>query len=101
MTTDLRLSKRAQKDWRRLSQSDQARLLKAFGDLRAAVPRRALDDKPLAGAEPWRRLRVGDHRVIFRPLTTSEQRALDVQQGFLVERVIDRRDLEKAIKNLR
>jgi mRNA-degrading endonuclease RelE of RelBE toxin-antitoxin system len=50
----------------------------------------ALDIKPLRGRALWLRLRVGDWRVLYRP----------VDRGFWVERVIHRRDLERAVESL-
>jgi hypothetical protein len=49
-----------------------------------------LDIKALAGRAPWLRLRRGEYRVPYRPLTASELRALAAseQAGFLVERVV-------------
>jgi len=48
------------------------------------------------------RLRVGDYRVIFRALSPVELRSLGARErtGVLVERLIHRRDLERAMKAL-
>jgi mRNA-degrading endonuclease RelE of RelBE toxin-antitoxin system len=54
-----------------------------------------LDVKPVTGRSPWRRLRVGEHRILFRQLAPSE-----APPGYLVARVIDRRDLLRAIDTL-
>lgn len=51
-----------------------------------------LDVKALVGRRPWRRLRVGNHRVLFR--------FFDGQKLLLVGRVIDRKELEKAVETL-
>jgi hypothetical protein len=66
-----------------------------------------LDVKPLAGRSPWRRLRVGDWRVLFRPLTAPERVALARVRGreiapgtVLVDRILNRRELERAIARL-
>ena len=61
-----------------------------------------LDAKARQGAAPWLRLRMGDVRVIFRPLTTEELRVLpsSPSAGFLVARVVNRRDLDRAIETL-
>jgi mRNA-degrading endonuclease RelE of RelBE toxin-antitoxin system len=53
---------------------------------------RDLDVVPIVGHPPWLRLRVGDFRVLFRP-----ERATST---FLVVRVINRRDLERAVEGL-
>ena len=69
----------------------------------AAEPQPAnLDIKVLTGRAPWLRLRRGEYRVLYRPLTSSELRALTAseQAGFLVERVIERGDLERAASTL-
>ncbi|MFZ1926845.1 MAG: hypothetical protein WAU42_11955 [Solirubrobacteraceae bacterium] len=52
------------------------------------------DVKPVAGHVPWRRLLVGEHRVLYREL------AADPDVRYLVARVIDRRDLHRAIDKL-
>jgi hypothetical protein len=61
-----------------------------------------LDIKALAGRTPWLRLRRGEYRVLYRPLTNSELETLGAseQAGFLVERVIERGDLERAASAL-
>jgi len=69
----------------------------------AREPRPAnLDVKPLRGHRPWHRLRVGRYRVIFRPLTAAELREIQVTDGsgWLVARIVHRRDLEKAARAL-
>ncbi len=60
-----------------------------------------LDVKPLIGHAPWRRLRVGEFRVIFRMFSADELRSRGATApGYLVERIVDRRDLEDAAKPL-
>jgi len=49
-----------------------------------------LDVKAIEGRASWRRLRVGDYRVIYR----------STEWGILVERIVNRRDLERAITTL-
>lgn len=63
-----------------------------------ASSERNLDIKALAGADPWRRLRVGDHRVVFRLVDPAEGR--DPAVRILVARVVHRRDLERAVATL-
>jgi hypothetical protein len=53
-----------------------------------------LDVKPVAGRAPWRRRRVGEHRLLYREL------ADEADSRYLVARVIDRRDLHRAIDKL-
>jgi len=49
------------------------------------------------------RLRIGDYRVLFRRLTTAEvgrDRDRATENGILVSRVINRRDLDRAVRSL-
>lgn len=61
-----------------------------------------LDVKQLAGRAPWLRLRRGGYRILYRPLTDAELATLGAEHasGFLVERVVDRGDLERATTTL-
>jgi mRNA-degrading endonuclease RelE of RelBE toxin-antitoxin system len=90
-----------------------------------------LDVKALKGAPPWLRLRVGDYRILYRPLTPAElaelwgsktlrelaeqgkpqemvrlvrERSRRSQQhaetGYLIARIVHRRELERAIRTL-
>ena len=56
------------------------------------------DIVPLVGKAPWLRMRVGSHRVLFRPVTQREKATLG--GGYIVGRVIHRRDLVRAAANL-
>lgn len=97
------LSKRALRDLRRIDHKSRKRLLDLLEHDLATEPHPAnLNIKPLTGRAPWLRLRRGEHRVLYRPLTSSELRALvaSEQAGFLVERVIERGDLERAASSL-
>ncbi len=58
----------------------------------------SLDIKPLAGAAPWHRLRVGDYRILYRPVEPDE--GADPKARWLVARVVHRRDLERAVATL-
>jgi len=83
---DLRAAKRA---------GELARVRAGIDDLEAEA--KGLDIVPLAGAAPWRRMRVGNYRVLFRPLTPSEMRQLGQRgRGYLVARIVNRRDLDRA-----
>ncbi len=55
-----------------------------------------LDIVPLVGKPPYRRLRIGTYRVLFRPATTAEVPL----GGYLVVRIVHRRDLERAKDSL-
>ncbi len=95
------LSKRALRDLRRIDHKSRRRLLDLLENELAAEPQPAnLDIKPLTGRAPWMRLRRGEYRVLYRPISNSELQALGAQAGFLVERVIDRGDLERAASTL-
>lgn len=60
----------------------------------------------MSGA-PWLRLRAGNFRILFRRLTRAEldmlvlrRGALDGETGFLVGRIVDRSELERAVDAL-
>jgi len=86
------LSRRAERDLRSLSRPDRRRIGQAIPDVlaRDPLPENA-DDKPLAGAAPWRRLRVGELRVVYR---------LQPGGGRLIAWVIQRGDLDRAVRTL-
>lgn len=88
------------RDVRRARRSGEAkRIAKAIAALERDDP--GLDIVALQGRAPWRRLRSGDWRVIFRSLTTAEIRSLGrTGRGYLVARIVNRRDLERAIQSL-
>jgi len=97
----LGLSNHAQKDWARLEASMRTRVMRALEALASDPPPPNIDERALVGHEPWRRMRVGDYRVIFRPLTRSELAEFPESRGYLIERVISRGELERATKALR
>jgi mRNA-degrading endonuclease RelE of RelBE toxin-antitoxin system len=91
------LSRRAERDLRRLGAGEAlARIREALEELAADVTN--LDIKPLAGAAPWHRLRVGDYRILYRPVMMDE--AVESQARWLVARVVHRRELERAVSTL-
>jgi mRNA-degrading endonuclease RelE of RelBE toxin-antitoxin system len=60
-----------------------------------------LDIVALQGRPPWRRLRVGDFRIIFRLLDDQEVAALGLKgRVYLIARVVNRRDLDQAASRL-
>lgn len=93
------LSRRAARDVTALDASTRKRVRKALENLGADAD---LDVVALTGRSPWRRLRVGDHRVLFRPLSRDELDRLGVTDaaGYLVARIINRRDLHRAVAAL-
>lgn len=60
-----------------------------------------LDVASLEGMGSWLRIRAGEFRVVLRPLTAAECRTLNVARGYFVDRVINRRDLERILKAYR
>ena len=101
MTARIELSRRARRDLRAFRGTlDVRRILEGLDRLAAGAGN--LDVKALQGAVPWLRLRVGEFRVIYRPLTAEEVQALPGAStaGFLVARVVNRRDLDRAIESL-
>lgn len=96
------LDRRAIKDLKQLSRADRDRIER---ELSSSFAGKKLADnvdiKPLRGANPWQRLRIGSFRVLLRPLTTTELRSLGQKgKGFLVARIVNRRDLHKAAARL-
>ncbi len=87
----IELAPRAIRDLKHLSRTTRKRVQQAFESLGADAAN--LDIKPVAGHAPWRRLRVGEHRVLYRELADEDAR-------YLVARIIDRRDLHRAIDKL-
>ena len=90
------LSRRAERDLHRVGNEDLARIGAALTALAAGDAN--LDVKALAGTAPWLRLRVGDHRVLYRPIQPAEGAQPDAR--WLVARIIHRRDLERAVATL-
>jgi mRNA interferase RelE/StbE len=89
---EVRLARRAEKDLDGLPKRAAVRVLNALEKLGKDPASEELDVKALLGRRPWRRLRVGDYRILFRP--SQRGRVL------LVARVIDRRELERALASL-
>jgi len=88
----IKLAPRAIRDLKGLDRHTRKRVQRAFETLGADAAN--LDVKPVAGHAPWRRLRVGEHRVLYRELID------EADARYLVARVIDRRDLYRAIDRL-
>ena len=89
------LSRRAQIDMRRLGHVDQERVRRALAALASGGAN--VDVRPLVGSAPWRRLRVGDVRVIFQRTRQGEE---DAVEAIYVGRIVNRRDLDDAIRGL-
>ncbi len=97
MTVAVLLGPAAEKDIRGLGKPERERMREALAALRRGDAN--LDVKVLRGATPWLRLRTGDWRVLYRPLA-SDELPPGTASGFLVARVVNRRDLERAARNL-
>lgn len=54
-----------------------------------------LDLKALVGRRPWLRLRAGDYRILLGPTAATKG-----ERSILVARVVNRRQLEKAVRSL-
>jgi mRNA-degrading endonuclease RelE of RelBE toxin-antitoxin system len=87
--SNIKLAPRAIRDLKGLDRQTRKRVQQPLQSLKADAAN--LDVKPVAGHAPWRRLRVGEHRVLYRELADAQ---------YLVARVIDRRDLHRAIDRL-
>jgi mRNA-degrading endonuclease RelE of RelBE toxin-antitoxin system len=93
------LARGAERDLRGLGTTDLARIRSAVVGLARGAQG---DVKALAGNPPWLRMRVGDYRILFRPLTAAELADLGRKgpTGWLIARVVHRSELERAIRGL-
>jgi mRNA-degrading endonuclease RelE of RelBE toxin-antitoxin system len=104
----IEISTRFLNDLRRLPARDQQRVSAVLNDALPLEPQPPnLDIKAMKGRWPWLRLRVGDWRVVFRPLTQRELDAIRRREGsffargYYVETVVNRRELDRISKRLR
>ena len=94
------LSRRAQRDLRNLSAPDRKRLVSAVEQTLGTDPMPInADDRALTGRPPWRRLRVGELRVLYRELTIDELPA-GIAHGRRIARIVHRGDLHRAANTL-
>jgi mRNA-degrading endonuclease RelE of RelBE toxin-antitoxin system len=108
MKNHVELANAARRDLNRLSATAHRQVVAALSERLAAVPPpENLDIKALEGAPGWLRLRVGTYRILYRPMTAVELRRarqrhgdLAGPNGFLVARVVHRRDLHAAARAL-
>ena len=101
MKAYVEVSPRAEKDYRRLEGPPRKRIQSVLAETLTAMPLpQNLDVKSLEGLAPWFRVRVEEYRIICRPLTARELRDFQAAAGWYVARIIDRKDLPKAVKNL-
>jgi mRNA-degrading endonuclease RelE of RelBE toxin-antitoxin system len=90
----IEFARRAVRDVKRMDRAERRRIQAALAELASGTEN--LDVKQLAGHSPWLRLRTGGWRIIHRPLTADE--AAVGGPGWLVARVVNRRELERAIR---
>lgn len=96
----IELSRRAERDLRNLSAPDRKRLVSAIEQTLGADPMPAnADDLALSGIAPWRRLRVGELRILYRELTIDELPA-GAAHGRRIARIVHRGDLHRAAGTL-
>jgi mRNA-degrading endonuclease RelE of RelBE toxin-antitoxin system len=89
---------RRAKDLRPIPRGDAQRRRQAIVGLERGAQ---ADVRALKGRAPWLRMRVGDYRLLFRRLHPEEVRDLGREgAGFLVARIVNRRDLELAVQTL-
>jgi hypothetical protein len=89
--------KRDLRAMRRAGELDRAHA--AVDDLETEAD--GLDIVAIQGRAPYRRLRTGNWRLLFRPLTPDEMRDLGHRgRGYLVARIVNRRDLDEAVAGL-
>ena len=92
----IEIARRAERDLRKLPRQGVGRVRDKLAEFVAGAEN--VDVKTLQGRSPWLRLRVGELRVLLRPLGPTE--SADRKPGWLVARVIARRELERAIASL-
>lgn len=90
--SEVRLSRRGAKDLDAVPDQTATRVLDALERLKDDPRSSGLDVKPLVGNKPWRRLSVGSHRVLSRMIRGHGD--------MLVGRVVDREDLDRAVRSL-
>ena len=103
----LEVSKRAERDLRKIDAKQRRLLRQAMDGLVRIPPPGNLDIKKIELRPQFLRLRVGDWRIIYRPLSDAEMRMLVMRRGtlsgptgFLIERIVDRQHLERAVERL-
>lgn len=97
------LSSAAQKDLRKVLRSPGGAEIRRviLEDLAAEPWPKNLDVASLEGIGRWLRVRAGEFRIVLRALNASECKARGVTKGYLVDRVINRRDLDRILKGYR
>lgn len=98
------LASRAVRDLKKIKDHRARRdLARCLQEELTAQPHPAnMDVRPLKGNEPWLRACFGEHRGIFRAMSRDELRRVGAKAktGYLVARVIDRSELDRAVRAL-
>jgi mRNA-degrading endonuclease RelE of RelBE toxin-antitoxin system len=84
----VKFAPRAERDWLKLPRRDAERILDDLA-LLESPPRPAGKIKPLRGCSYWE-IKTGDYRSLFLP----------VGKEAIILRVVHRRDLERAVKQI-
>lgn len=88
MTRPVTLSRRGENDLRKAPPAERDAIVQGLRGL--ASENANADIRALAGHPRWFHLRVGDWRVLY----------FSDGAGIVVERVVNRRDLERAVRTL-
>jgi mRNA-degrading endonuclease RelE of RelBE toxin-antitoxin system len=88
----LELTRKAQRDIRRLDRQDQLQIRKGLENLVGDAQN--LDVKHVSGRPPWLRLRIGELSVLYRPEDTP------AGPTWNVARVVHRQELDRAVSTL-
>jgi mRNA-degrading endonuclease RelE of RelBE toxin-antitoxin system len=101
------LTTRAVRDLRKIDGHERKKLVANIERLIEIPQPKNLDVETITGHEPFCRLRVGDWRIIYRQLTEREMAILLMRRGtlgsttgFMIERLVDRKYLERAVAAL-
>jgi mRNA-degrading endonuclease RelE of RelBE toxin-antitoxin system len=89
------LATAAERELRRLPPAARPGIRDGLRELAAEAAN--LDVVALRGRSPWLRLRLGDWRVLYRPVEEDER---PEGAAYLVARIVIRRDLERAVRTL-
>lgn len=102
------LSPKAERDLRDVRDHRQLkRIGKALEHLSEKPVPGNLDIKPVTDRAPYLSMRVGEWRALYRPLTRREIQMVVMRRGsataptgFLVARIVDRKELRRAVATL-
>lgn len=86
------LSPRAAGEYEALPRGAARRITGALDRLSSAPNAPNSNVKALVGRKPWRRLRVGPYRILFR--------FSDDGTALWIGRIVDRKELERAVRTL-